>query len=63
MPEEDDFDDLIGLNPLLDEEAVKESQFLEECMNILNAVKKTGDKTENEEFSKKRMEMHKLLEE
>jgi hypothetical protein len=63
LPEEDDFDDLIGHNPLEDEEAVKESQFLEECMNILNTVKKTGDVTENEELAKKRMEMQKLLEE
>lgn len=63
LPEEDDFDDLIRHNPLEDEEAVKESQFLEECMNILNTVKKTGDVTENEELAKKRMEMQKLLEE
>ena len=54
LPEEDDLDDLVGHNPLDDEEAEKESQFLQECMNVLYSVKKKGDVVENEEVAKKR---------
>lgn len=63
LTDEDDLDDLMGHNPLEDEEAAKESEFLKECMNVLNSVKKTGDVAVKEDVTKKRQEIQKLLEE
>lgn len=63
LTDEDDLDDLMGHNPLEDEEAAKESEFLKECMNVLNSVKKTGDVAEKQDVTKKRQEIQKLLEE
>ena len=47
--QDDDDDDVHLMNPVDDEEALKESKFLEECMNVL----KDGKKKEEDEFDTK----------
>lgn len=51
IPDDDENEDFSS-NPMEDEEALKDSQFLEQCMNVLNDVKQTKDKKNNQEEKK-----------
>lgn len=46
IPDDDENEDFSS-NPMEDEEALKESQFLQQCMSVLNDVKQTKDKNNN----------------
>lgn len=49
LQDDDDDDVHLMMSPVDDEEALKESKFLEECMNVL----KDGKKKEEDEFDTK----------
>lgn len=51
IPDDDENEDFSS-NPMEDEEALKEAQFLEQCMSVLNDVKQNKDKKNNSEENK-----------